>query len=131
VLCDFIELGHLGRHLRRMRKIYEERFHVLLECAQQHLGEYLEIATIEAGLQTIGRLLIDVPAEVVAQRAAMEEIDVVPLSRYCHAASTAEGLQIGFAAVEEKEIRAGVVKLARIFEQLQTESSRQHAGASV
>lgn len=131
VLCDFIELGHLGRHLRRMRKIYEERFHILLECAQQYLGEYLEIATIEAGLQTIGRLLIDVPAEVVAQRAEMVEIDVVPLSRYCHAASIAEGLQIGFAAVEEKEIRAGVVKLARIFEQLQTESSRQHAGASI
>jgi GntR family transcriptional regulator/MocR family aminotransferase len=122
VLCDFIELGHLGRHLRRMRKIYEERFRVLLECAQQHLGEYLEIATIEAGLQTIGRLLIDVPAEVVARHADAEGIDVVPISRYCHAASTAEGLQIGFAAVEEKEIRAGVIKLARIFERLKTQA---------
>ena len=54
VLCDFIEQGHLGRHLRRMRKIYLERYTILRESAQQHLGEYLEIATIEAGLQTIG-----------------------------------------------------------------------------
>ena len=85
VLCDFIEQGHLGRHLRRMRKIYEERFLHSARVRKQHLGEYLEIATIEAGLQTIGRLRIDVSAEVVAQRAEMEEIDVVPLSRYCHA----------------------------------------------
>lgn len=120
-LCDFIEQGHLGRHLRRMRKIYEERFQLLLECAQQHLAEYLEIANIEAGLQTIGRLRVDVPAEVVAQRAAMEEIDVVALSRYCHTASIPEGLQIGFAAVQEKEIRAGVMKLASVFEKLKSE----------
>ncbi len=127
VLCDFIEQGHLGRHLRRMRKIYEERFSILLEAAQQHLAEYLEIANIEAGLQTIGRLRIGpstegISAEAVAQRAAMEEIDVVPLSRYCHTASIPEGLQIGFAAVHEKEILPGVLKLARVFERLKAEA---------
>jgi GntR family transcriptional regulator/MocR family aminotransferase len=121
VLCDFIEQGHLGRHLRRMRKIYEERFSILRESAEQHLAEYLEIANIEAGLQTIGRLRIDLSAETVAQRAALHDIDVVPLSRYCHTASTPEGLQIGFAAVQEKEIRRGVLKLASIFEQLKAE----------
>lgn len=121
VLCDFIEQGHLGRHLRRMRKIYEERFHILMASAQQHLAEYLEIATIEAGLQTIGRLRIHLSAEDVAQRAALQEIDVVPLSRYCHAASVPEALQIGFAAVHEKEIPRGVLKLARVFEQLGAE----------
>jgi GntR family transcriptional regulator / MocR family aminotransferase len=121
VLCDFIEQGHLGRHLRRMRKIYEERFMILREAAEEHLAEYLEIVNIEAGLQTIGRLRIDLSAESVAQRAALHGIDVVPLNRYCHTASIPEGLQIGFAAVEEKEIRRGVLKLARIFEQLQAE----------
>jgi GntR family transcriptional regulator/MocR family aminotransferase len=121
VLCDFIEQGHLGRHLRRMRKIYEQRFTILRESAEEHLSEYLEIANIEAGLQTIGRLRIDLSAEIVAQRAALHDIDVVPLSRYCHTASIPEGLQIGFAAVQEKEIRRGVLKLARVFDQLQAE----------
>jgi GntR family transcriptional regulator/MocR family aminotransferase len=126
VLCDFIEQGHLGRHLRRMRKIYEERFSILREAAEEHLGEYLEIANIEAGLQTIGRLRIGpstegISAETVAQRAALQDIDVVPLSRYRHTASIPEGLQIGFAAVQEKEIHRGVLKLATIFEQLRVE----------
>jgi GntR family transcriptional regulator/MocR family aminotransferase len=121
VLCDFIEQGHLGRHLRRMRKIYEERFKLLLESAQQHLVDYLEIATIEAGMQTIGRLHIGISAEAVAQRAALHDIDVVPLSRYCHTASIPEALQIGFAAVHEKEIERGVLKLASVLASLKTE----------
>jgi GntR family transcriptional regulator/MocR family aminotransferase len=124
VLCDFIEQGHLGRHLRRMRKTYEERFSVLLECAREHIGEYLEISNIEAGLQTIGLLRNNTSAELVAERAAMEDIDVVPLSRFCHAVSIPEALQIGFAAVHEREIKAGVLKLARIFEQLKSEVPR-------
>ncbi len=123
VLCDFIEQGHLGRHLRRMRKIYQERFSILLAAAQQHLAEYLEIATIEAGLQTIGRLhgsLVNrgITAEMVADRAELVGIDVVPLSRYCHGASTPEALQIGFAAVRENDIHRGVLKLAAVFDRL-------------
>ena len=125
-MCDFIEQGHLGRHLRRMRKIYEERFKILLASAQEHLADFLEIATIEAGLQTVGRLhasLVEhgITAELVAQRAALRDLDVVPLSRYCHTASIPEALQIGFAAVHEKEIHRGVQKLASIFAALQAE----------
>jgi GntR family transcriptional regulator/MocR family aminotransferase len=123
VLCDFIEQGHLGRHLRRMRKIYEERFKILLASAQEHLADYLEIATIEAGLQTVGHLrgnlgASGITAEAVARRAAHYDVDVVPLNRYCHTASIPEALQIGFAAVHEKEIPQGVIKLARVFASL-------------
>jgi GntR family transcriptional regulator/MocR family aminotransferase len=126
VLCDFIEQGHLGRHLRRMRKIYEERFKILLASAQQYLADYLEIATIEAGLQTVGRFRSNlvakgISAEAVAQRAALNDIDVVPLSGYCHTVSIPEALQIGFAAVHEKEILRGVLKLASVFQQLVAE----------
>jgi GntR family transcriptional regulator/MocR family aminotransferase len=126
VLCDFIEQGHLGRHLRRMRKIYEERFKILLASAQEHLADYLEMATIEAGLQTVGRLHASlgargITAETVAQRAAQHDIDVVPLGRYCHTAAIPEALQIGFAAVHEKEIPRGVLKLASVFEALRAE----------
>ena len=125
VLCDFIEQGHFGRHLRRMRKTYGERLSVLLECGRMYLGEYLELSNIEAGVQTIGLLRNNLSAETAAQKAAMENIDVVPLSRYCRFTSIAEGLQIGFAAVHEKEIRTGVLKLARIFQALNSKSAKR------
>ena len=67
-----------------------------------YLGEYLELSNIEAGVQTIGLLRNNISAETVAHRAAMENIDVVPLSRYCFSTSIAEGLQIGFAGGERE-----------------------------
>ena len=121
VLCDFIEQGHLGRHLRRMRQIYEERLSVLLECVREELSEYMEIATMEAGLQVTGMFHHQTDAELVAHRAAIEEIDVIPLSRFCHAVTVPEGLQIGFAAVDEKAIRTGVRRLLRVFDRLKAE----------
>jgi hypothetical protein len=90
-----------------------------------YLGEYLELSNIEAGVQTIGLLRNNTSAETVAQRAALENIDVVPLSRYCFSTSIAEGLQLGFAAVDEKEIRTGVLKLARIFQVLNSMSANR------
>jgi len=126
-LCDFIEQGHFGRHLRRMRKIYEERLSALLESSRLHLGQYLDISSVEAGLQTIGLIRNRLCAEDVAQRAAAEHIDVVPLSRYCRSVSVPEGLQLGFAAVHEEQIRAGVLKLARIFESMEKTAKRSNS----
>jgi GntR family transcriptional regulator/MocR family aminotransferase len=124
VLADFIEQGHLGRHLRRMRKTYEERLGILLECSREYLSEFMEVAPIEAGLQTIGVFRRNVSAELVAERADKEGVDVVPLSRFCHAAKVPEGLQIGFAGVQEKEIKVGVMKLRKVFERLRAEGVR-------
>ena len=125
VLCDFMEQGHFGRHLRRMRKIYEERLALLLESSREYLGEYLEVSKIEAGLQTIGLFRQNISAELVTERAAMEGIDVVPLSRLCHEARVPEGLQLGFAAVNEPEIKTAVKKLARVFEGLKADAVEQ------
>lgn len=122
-LCDFIEQGHLGRHLRRMRKTYQERLAILLECSREYLGESLEILNLEAGLQTIGTLLCNLSAEAVAEQAARVGIDVVPLSRFCHKATVPEGLQIGFAAVQEQEIEIAVKRLARVLDQLRQEAA--------
>jgi GntR family transcriptional regulator / MocR family aminotransferase len=112
VLCDFIEQGHFGRHLRRMRKVYAERWAALSHYASRHLSGVLRLSDIEAGLQTTGWLKAGILAEDVALAAAKRRIDVVPLSRYCHASRLEEGLQIGFAAVDEAAIEKGILALA-------------------
>ena len=112
VLCDFITEGHFGRHLRRMRKVYAERLSVLLECAEQSLAELLEISGVEAGLQTAGWLSGGIDGELAAAAAAKRDVEVTPLSRYSRGRMAREGLQLGFAAVDVKEIRRGVRELA-------------------
>ncbi|MGC2448754.1 MAG: PLP-dependent aminotransferase family protein [Candidatus Sulfotelmatobacter sp.] len=112
ILCDFITEGHFGRHVRRMREVYAQRLSILLECAQPSLGGLLEISGVEAGLQIAGWLNRGLNAESVATAAATRGVEVTALSRYRQGAAVREGLQLGFAAVDSKEIRRGVRELA-------------------
>ena len=114
VLCDFITEGHFARHIRRMRELYAERLTVLLECARERLADALEISSVEAGLQTVGWLRRGLKAERVAELAASGDVEVVPLSQYASGRSRREGLILGFAAVDPKELRRGVEELARV-----------------
>ena len=116
VLCDFITEGHFARHIRRMRELYAERLGVLLECAKEKLAGVLEISSVEAGLQTVGWLKGNMRAERVAQLAAKRQVEVIPLDRYALGKSLPNGLILGFAAVDPKELRRGVEELAKLFE---------------
>ncbi len=118
VLCDFITEGHFGRHLRRMRQIYAERLTVLLESARERLAGLLEISGIEAGLQTSGWLTRGITGAAAAKAVAARGVDVVPLNRYSRLPVEREGLQLGFAAVDAREIRRGVRELAVALESL-------------
>ena len=112
VLTEFMTEGHFGRHLRRMREVYAERFSALLEEARVRLSGLLEVTNIQAGLQTVGWLCDGIDAESAAAAAAKHKVDTTPLNRYSHRKAVSQGLQLGFAAVEVKEIRRGVRELA-------------------
>jgi GntR family transcriptional regulator/MocR family aminotransferase len=112
VLCDFITEGHFGRHLRRMREVYAERLSVLLESARQKLAGLLEISNIEAGLQTVGWLSNGVSGEDATNAAAKRGVEVIRLDWYSRGRLIRDGLQLGFAAVDAREIRRGVQELA-------------------
>ena len=131
VLCDFINEGHFDRHIRKMRKIYSQRLAVLVESAGLHLAQYLDLSPIEAGMQTVGMLRDGICAEAVAKKAAIQNIDVVPLQRYCRTASVTNGLQIGFAAVDEKQIKAGVLTLARVLKKMASQVSGDRTSGPV
>jgi GntR family transcriptional regulator / MocR family aminotransferase len=112
ILCDFITDGHFSRHIRRMREVYAERLSVLIEEAQKKLSDFVEISKIEAGLQTTGWLRDPMDAEFLAQLAAEQNVEVTPLSRYYRGHMKRQGLQLGFAAIDAREIRRGIRDLA-------------------
>jgi GntR family transcriptional regulator/MocR family aminotransferase len=116
VLCDFITAGHFGRHLRRMRSVYAERLSVLLQGARERLAGLLDISGVEAGLQTVGWLRNGITGESAARTAAARNVEVIPLSRYHRGRASREGLQLGFAAVDRREIERGVRELAAALE---------------
>jgi GntR family transcriptional regulator / MocR family aminotransferase len=112
ILCDFIAEGHFARHIRRMREMYSERLSVLLDEANEKLASVLKISNVEAGLQTVGWLKNGISADWAAMKAEERGVEVVPLARYASGHARADGLVLGFAAVEPRQLRRGVEQLA-------------------
>lgn len=113
VLAEFIDAGHFGRHVRRMRAIYAARLAVLLDEARRQLDGLLEISNVEAGLQTVGWLPEGVSASAAAEEAERHGVEISPLFNLPLRGERREGLHLGFAAVDEREIRRGVRALRR------------------
>ena len=116
VLCDFITEGHFARHIRKMREVYAERLSVLLKAAKEKLDGLVEISNVEAGLQTVGWLQHRIDAEVAAKAAAERNVELVPLRRYAFGRASRNGIVLGFAAVEPRELRRGVDELAAVLD---------------
>ena len=113
-LADFINEGHLSRHLRRMRRIYAERRRLFIEQFDLHLGKWMKLQRVDSGIQLVG--LFHTPRDdvKVAAHAAKNNINVSPLSMQYRSRKSARGLLFGFAAADEKTTRLAMQRLARV-----------------
>jgi len=116
VLHAFMEEGHFGRHVRRMRMLYGERADALRATVKAHLAGTLKIPAIAAGFDTPAFLPPALDDRLVAARAEQAGLEVRALSSYAIARPAPAGLVLGFAAVGIPEIEAGVATLARVIE---------------
>ena len=108
VLAAFIDEGHLGRHLRKTRAIYDERRLAFLEEAKI-LGDVLEFGPARAGMHVTGifkdRMRRADDRAVVAE-CARSGVLVDPLSKYGEVARG--GLVFGFAGASRATSRRGL-----------------------
>jgi GntR family transcriptional regulator/MocR family aminotransferase len=109
-LAAFITEGHLARHLRRTRAIYDERRLAFLEEAQG-LSKLLELGPATAGMH-VAAVFRDASVDdrAVAAECARAGVDVHPLTKYGSARS---GLVFGFASASRAATRTGLKVVKR------------------
>jgi len=112
VLTDFIEQGHLARHIRRMRTLYMERQSDFIEAARRELAGLLEITPPEAGTHLVGWLPGRIDDQVAVKKAAERGVEARAFSTYCLQVSARGGLVLGYGAFTKNQIRAGMQRLA-------------------
>ncbi len=113
-LADFINEGHLSRHLRRMRRIYAERRRRFIEQFDLHLGKWLALQRVDSGIQLVGVFHAPRDDQKIAARAAKSNVNVSPLSMQYHSRKSPRGLLFGFAAADEKVTGLAMQRLARV-----------------
>lgn len=119
-MTDFINEGHFGRHIRKMRKIYAERQKILVEEIREKLGDFLEVREDEAGMHIIVWLKEGYDDSELSRRAAEKNINVSPLSFYCIKEKLPGGLILGYTGLEKNEIRRGVNGLLEVLKEIRT-----------
>ncbi|WP_394790067.1 PLP-dependent aminotransferase family protein [Rhodoferax sp.] len=113
VLADFMADGHFDRHVRRMRKIYAARAAALEQAAHTHWRGLIEVPTVQAGLDVVGRLTTMDEATALS-RLAQAGIQAAPLGRYTSSHRVGEGLVIGFAPFDEAAIEGAARLVASV-----------------
>jgi GntR family transcriptional regulator/MocR family aminotransferase len=115
-LARFMELGHLSRHIAKMRKVYDER-RIFVAAELAKIGA-LRIRDSRAGLHFIAELPAEVRDAEISQRAASVGLVVPPLSGYFHGKAARNGLVIGYAATPVRHASRAVGALDRVLETL-------------
>jgi GntR family transcriptional regulator/MocR family aminotransferase len=106
-LARFIQEGHLPRHIRKMRRVYEVRRERLLSCLGTELSGKVELWPSVAGLHVAVALRRNQSADAIAQAAERAGVGVQSLGE--------DGLALGYGAIEASRIEEGIRGLSKVF----------------
>jgi GntR family transcriptional regulator / MocR family aminotransferase len=114
VLTDFINEGHLERHLRRMRTLYDRRRQALVRALNHQFGSRVEILGENTGMHLMVRLQTGLSDAEVVQRARGEGVGLVSAALYYLSKGRQDEFVLGYASLSERKIQEGVRRLAKI-----------------
>jgi GntR family transcriptional regulator/MocR family aminotransferase len=112
VLTDFIEEGHFGRHIRRMRTLYRERQAVLVEALKGEAGDLVEVEPSPAGIHLVAWLAEGLDDREVSREALARGVEARPMSGFYAGMPGRRGVELGYAAYDEVKLRRGAALLA-------------------
>lgn len=113
VTADFMREGHFIGHIRRMRTLYQARQQCLVEVLERHLGGFLRITTVEAGMHLIAWLPAQLNDQDVARELAGQGVHTYALSDYCLQHALPPALLIGFAGTPQEQAETKVLALVQ------------------
>jgi GntR family transcriptional regulator/MocR family aminotransferase len=114
-LADFISEGHFSRHLRKMRKLYQQKQQLAQQLAAQYLPDW-RLSAMHAGLHLVLlcpdaiRPHFDGPR--LQQQLAADGYAPALLSKYQFQREQQAGLVIGIANLSQSELERGLQFIA-------------------
>jgi|SRR5579872_769361 len=124
VLADFIAEGHLDRHLRKCRARMQSLRDALLESIGREFDDRAEISGSESGMHVLLRLrgIAGPVLPALIEAAARQGVGIHSARSYYLKPPKASELIIGYGAMSEDEIRAGVRILVSVLDRLEKQS---------
>ena len=115
VLALFIDEGHFERHLRRMRKVYENRRTTMLAAFAEHFGDRATITGTESGMHVLVNIAGVTDADRFIEAARENGVGIYSAAPY-YVGEPPPGASflMGYSSVSEDGIRRGIGILAKV-----------------
>lgn len=113
VLARFIADGHLLRHLRQMRELYQVRQQVLIHALAGASDGALQLTPSDRGMHLLLESATGSDDETLSRKALTAGVMLAPLSRYAMQ-SQRRGWLFGYAGYSEAEIVGAARVVARL-----------------
>jgi GntR family transcriptional regulator / MocR family aminotransferase len=113
-LAEFITSGMYERHLRRLRRRNNARRTVLMEAIRTHLGDRVEVTGDGSGAHVVVWPRKRVSEEVVMEETLRRGVGIYGMSHCYVMAPKRTGFILGYARMNEREIREGVRLLGEV-----------------
>lgn len=117
VLTDFITEGHLERHIRRMRHLYDQRRQTLVEALLHYFHCHINIMGENAGMHLMIQLDLPLDDTEVIDKANHVGIGLTSASPYYTRDSRKGQFILGYAELNESQIKEGIQRLSQVLTQ--------------
>ena len=118
-LTDFITEGHLERHIRRMRSLYNQRRQTLVQSLFSHFGNRAKILGENAGMHLMVKIDTQISDDEIVQSADLSGVSIgAAYPQYLKDSPGSEFI-FGYAELNEQQIQEGVRRLARVIHNLE------------
>lgn len=112
VMEQFIEQGHWEKHIRRMRRSYRNKHHVLVQSIRSEMGEKASITGYGAGLHISLKLRTNFSKSELIERAKTVGVHVYSMSdAWQDELDHPPYLYLGFGGLDQQEIMEGIKRL--------------------
>jgi hypothetical protein len=115
VLTEFINEGHFGHHVRKMRQVCSDRSQLLAEEANRRLSGLLDGEHAQSGMCTVAWIKTRVTEMVLTRRAEQLGLEVVPISSYVikvRAEARVDGVDLASSGIRQIAQRRGIAARA-------------------
>ncbi|MRI32748.1 hypothetical protein EOPP23_07075 [Endozoicomonas sp. OPT23] len=113
VTAEFMQQGHFGRHLRKMRVLYAEKLDCLLKACEQ-LKPWCTVHALGAGMHLALEFNSKMSESEVSKKLQQQGVLHSRLSHYYQGQSKKQGLVLGFANSSLNQINTGITDIRNV-----------------
>jgi GntR family transcriptional regulator/MocR family aminotransferase len=110
-VAAFIAEGHLAHHVRKMRRVYQQRRQLLMETLNEDFSRWLEAIPSHYGIHISAAATTELDLERATETLARNNIQLHTFSRYYLGPQTLHGLIFGLGAANQSDLRRALSAL--------------------